>query len=146
MAQSTSLISCKLRISKIWFDKDWLYGLGDDGKTYRQSLLWYSHLRAASDEQRAKYEISTIGIHWPALDEDVSFESFLYADAEPTRLQRFFLTHPEINVSGFAHKYGFNASLLRSYINGFKTPSAEREQEIMNCIEKLGREYLAEAS
>ncbi len=130
-------------ISKIWFDGDWLYGLGDDGKTYRQSLLWYSHLRAASDEQRSKYEISTIGIHWHDLDEDVSFESFLYTDAEPTRLQHFFLTHPEINVSGFAHKYGFNASRLRSYINGFKTPSAEREQEIMNCIERLGREYIA---
>ena len=130
-------------ISKIWFDGDWLYGLGDDGRTYRQSLLWYSHLRTATDEQRAQYEISTIGIHWHILDEDVSFESFLYDDAELTRLQHFFLTHPEINVSGFAHKYGFNASLLRSYINGFKTPSAEREQEILTCIEKLGKEYLS---
>ena len=130
-------------ISKIWFKGEWLYGLGDDGKTYRQSLLWYSRLLAASDEQRSKYEISTIGIHWHELDEDVSFESFLYPDADPSRLQRFFLTHPEINVSGFAQKYGFNASLLRSYINGIKTPSAEREQEIMSCIEKLGKEYLA---
>ena len=32
-------------ISKIWFDADWIYGLGDDGKTYRQSLLWYNKLR-----------------------------------------------------------------------------------------------------
>ena len=125
-------------ISKIWFDGDWIYGLGDDGKTYRQSLLWYSRLRKASDEQRSMYEISTIGIHWHELDEDISFESFLYADAEPTRLQHFFLTHPEINVSGFAQKYGFNASLLRSYINGFKTPSPEREREIMHCIEEDG--------
>ena len=130
-------------ISKIWFDGEWLYGLGDDGKTYRQSLLWYSHLRTASNQERNNYEISTIGIHWPKLDEDVSFESFLYEDAEPTRLQRFFLTHPEINVSGFAQKFGFNASLLRSYINGFKTPSSEREQEIWSCIEKIGKEYLS---
>ena len=129
-------------ISKIWFDEDWIYGLGDDGKTYRQSLLWYPRLKKASDDQRARYEISTIGIHWQELDEDVSFESFLYADAGPTRLQQFFLTHQEINVSGFAQKFGFNASLLRSYINGFKTPSAEREQEIMQCIEKLGKEYI----
>ena len=75
-------------INRIWFDGDWLYGLGDDGKTYRQSLLWYSHLRNASESQRANYEISTIGIHWHELDEDVSFESFLYADAEPTRLPK----------------------------------------------------------
>ncbi|MBR5925166.1 MAG: DUF2442 domain-containing protein, partial [Bacteroidales bacterium] len=71
-------------ISKIWFEGDWIYGLGDDGKTYRQSLLWYNKLRKATDEQRAKYEMSTIGIHWHELDEDISFESFLYPDAEPT--------------------------------------------------------------
>lgn len=133
-------------ISKIWFDGDWIYGLGNDGKTYRQSLLWYNKLRKATDEQRAKYEFSTIGIHWHDLDEDISFESFLYPDAEPTRLQHFFLTHPEINVSGFAQKFGFSASLMRSYINGFKRPSPEREQEIMRCIEKLGNEYLSIAS
>lgn len=133
-------------IKKIWFDGEWLYGQGDDGKVYRQSLLWYSRLLKASEQERAKYIISTIGIHWPDLDEDVSFESFLYEDAEPTPLQHFFLTHPEINVSGFANKYGFNASLLRSYINGFKTPSQEREQEIMSCVEKLGKEYISIAS
>ena len=133
-------------ITKIWFEGEWIYGLGDDGKTYRQSLLWYSRLLKATDEQRARYEISTIGIHWKDLDEDITFESFLYSDAEPTRLQRFFLTHPEINVSGFAQKFGFSASLLRSYINGFKKPSPDREQEIMRCIEKLGNDYLSIAS
>lgn len=133
-------------IKKIWFDGEWLYGQSDDGKVYRQSLLWYSRLLKASEQERTKYKISTIGIHWPELDEDVSFESFLYEDAEPTPLQNFFLTHPEINVSGFANKYGFNASLLRSYINGFKTPSQEREQEIMSCVEKLGKEYISIAS
>ena len=127
-------------INKIWFDGDWLYGQGDDGKTYRQSLLWYKRLKAASESERNEYEISTIGIHWRKLDEDVSFESFEYDDAEPTRLQSFFLTHPEINISGFARKYGYNPSLLRSYINGFKTPSPEREQQIIDDIVCLGKE------
>ena len=131
------------KINEIWFDSEWLYGQGDDGKVYRQSLLWYSHLQTASEEDRRQYEISTIGIHWPKLDEDVSFESFLYVDAEPTRLQRFFLTHPEINVSAFAKRFGFNGSLLRNYLNGFKTPSPEREQEIMRCIKQLGEEYIS---
>ena len=128
------------KISKIWFDDDWIYGLGDDGETYRQSLLWYPRLKKADKEERAQYEISTIGIHWSGLDEDVSFESFLYEDAEPTRFQKVFLTHPEINVSAFARKYGFNASLLRNYINGFKTPSAEMEQKIISCVRQLGDE------
>ncbi|MBQ6014505.1 MAG: DUF2442 domain-containing protein, partial [Firmicutes bacterium] len=64
-----------------------------------------------------------------------------YPESEPSRLQRFFLTHPEINVSGFARKFGFNPSLLRSYINGFKFPSANKEKEILDCIGRLGEEY-----
>lgn len=130
------------KINKLWFEAEWIFVQGDDGKTYRQSLLWYSRLLNASEKERSAYEVSTIGIHWPALDEDISFESFEYPDAEPTPLQRFFLTHHEINVAGFAKKFGYNASLIRSYINGFKLPSAEKEAEILECIKSLGKEYL----
>ena len=112
---------------------------------YRQSLLWYKHLMKASAQERANYEVSETGFHWRALDEDVSQESFFYEDAEPTKLQRFFLTHPEINISGFADKFGFNASLLRNYINGFKKPSAQKEQAILNAIASLGEEYVSYA-
>lgn len=129
-----------MKIKKIWFDGDYIYGEGDDGKTYRQSLLWYSRLKAASDEERSQYTLSTIGIHWRNLDEDVSFESFEYEDAEPSGLQRFFLTHKEINVAEFARRMGMNPTLLRNYINGFKKPSKEREQEILDHIHKLGEE------
>ena len=75
------------------------------------------------------------------LDEDVSFESFEYEDAEPTKLQRFFLTHKEINVSEFAKQIGINSTLLRNYINGFKKPSKERENEILQHIHRIGLEY-----
>ena len=130
------------KIEKIWFDGEWLYGQGDDGKTYRQSLLWYKNLLRATDEQRQEYEISTIGIHWSKLDEDVSFDSFTYEEAEPSAFQRFFLEHPEINVAEFAKGIGLNPSLLRNYINGFKKPSKEREKLILDRIHELGRIYL----
>lgn len=133
------------KIEKIWFDGEYIYGLGDDGKTYRQSLLWYPHLRKATAEERAIYTISTVGIHWHGLDEDVSFESFEYEEAEPSPLQRFFLTHRELNVQEFARKAGLNATLLRNYINGWKKPSKEREAEIMAHIHKIGQEYAAVA-
>lgn len=132
-----------MTIKKIWFDGDYLYGEGDDGKTYRQSLLCYPRLKAASDDERSQYTLSTIGIHWRNLDEDVSFESFEYEDAEPSTLQRFFLTHKEINVAEFARRIGMNPTLLRNYINGFKKPSKEREQEILDHIHKLGEELSA---
>ena len=102
-----------MKIIKIWFKGDYLYGEDDSGKTYRQSLLWYKKLRSATDEEREQYTFGFDGIHWRNLDEDVSFESFAYDDAEPTKLQRFFLSHPEINIAEFARLIGMNPSLLR---------------------------------
>lgn len=130
-----------MRIEKIWFEGDYIYGLGDDGKTYRQSLLWYKRLRNATDEEKENYKFGLDGIHWRNIDEDVSFESFTYDDAEPSNLQRFFLTHTEINVAEFAKLVGINPTLLRNYINGFKKPSAERENEILRQIHVIGQEY-----
>lgn len=131
-----------MKIKKIRFDGDYLYGEDDNGKTYRQSLLWYSRLRAASDEERSQYTMSGIGIHWRNLDEDVSFASFEYEDAEPSALQRFFLSHKEINVAEFARSMDMNPTLLRNYINGFKKPSKEREHEILSHIHQLGEEMI----
>ncbi len=132
-----------MKIIKIWFKGDYLYGEDDSGKTYRQSLLWYKKLRSATDEEREQYTFGFDGIHWRNLDEDVSFESFAYDDAEPTKLQRFFLSHPEINIAEFARLIGMNPSLLRNYINGFKKPSKEREQMIIEKVNNIGKEYMA---
>lgn len=95
----------------------------------------------ANEQVRNDYTIMSEGIFWNQLDVRISFESFEYPDAEPTPLQHFFLTHPEINVTGFAQRFGLNPSLVRSYINGFKTPSKEREQEILGYVRELGKEY-----
>ena len=58
-------------------------------------------------------------------------------------MQRFFLSHPEINVAEFARLVGINPTLLRNYINGFKKPSKEREQMIINKVNSIGKEYMA---
>ena len=132
-----------MKIIKIWFSADHIFGMDVEGKEYSQSLLWYPNLMTASDDERSQYTFGYDGIHWRNLDEDISFESFTYDDAEPSALQRFFLTHKEINVAEFARSIGMNATLLRNYINGFKKPSAKREREILAHIHKLGKEMLA---
>ena len=129
-----------MRIKEIWFDANNIYGKDEEGREHKQSLLWYPRLRMASEDERSQYTVGLDGIHWRGLDEDISFESFEYEDAEPSALQRFFLTHKEINVAEFARLMGLNPTLLRNYINGFKKPSKEREQEIMDFIHKLGKE------
>ena len=132
-----------MKIVEIWFDADYIYGKDEVGRQFHQSLLWYPKLRAATEEERNQYTMSPSGIHWRHLDEDISFESSEYEDTEPSPMQRFFLTHKEINVAEFARSLGINPTLLRNYINGFKKPSKEREEEIMAHIHKLGEEMIA---
>ena len=36
-----------MKITEIWFVDDHIYGRDENGKEYRQSLLWYPKLRAA---------------------------------------------------------------------------------------------------
>jgi hypothetical protein len=132
-----------MKIKEIWFDADKKNGRDENGKVYKQSLLWYPRLRQANDEERDQYTFGFDGIHWRGLDEDISFESFEYDDSEPSSLQRFFLTHREINIAEFARSMGLNPTLLRNYINGFKKPSKDREKEIIEHIHKLGKEMLA---
>ena len=131
-------------ITKIWFDNDRLYGMTDDGKTVWQSLLWYKRLNAATDEQRMDYEIDDEGIHWYALDEDVSFESFEYDDPEPQGISRVFLTHPELNASAIARRLGISQSLMAQYINGVKKPSKERERLILKSSTNFINSYIVE--
>ena len=58
-----------MKIKEIWFDADYIYGRDEEGKEYKQSLLWYPQLRQANDEERMKYSFGFSGIHWRELDE-----------------------------------------------------------------------------
>lgn len=44
-----------MKIKEIWFDADYIYGRDEEGKEYKQSLLWYPQLRQANDEEHDKY-------------------------------------------------------------------------------------------
>lgn len=129
------------KLRNLTFDSKYIYAEDESGRKLRQSILWYPALMNATEEQRQEYTAGFTGFHWRNLDEDISFESFEYDDAVPSRIQEFFLTHKEINVAEFAKRIGINATFLRNYINGFKKPSAAREKEIIDAIHLLGLEY-----
>lgn len=132
-----------MKFKEIRFDAEYLYATDEAGRTWKQSLLWYPSLKAASDEERNDYKVGVDGFHWRKLDEDISFESFGYEDAIPSPFQEFFLKHKEINIAEFAKRIGMNATLLRNYVNGFKKPSERRIQAILGEIRKLGEEYIS---
>lgn len=129
-----------MKIIRIWFEKERIYGETDDRRELWQSLLYYRRLMQASAKERENFEMNSFGIHWPELDEDISFESFEYPDPEPVGISWFFLSHPEINASAVARRLGMKQSLLAAYINGTKKPSAQREQIIVNELRQIGKE------
>ena len=129
-----------MKLTKIWFEGDRIYGLTDKGESVWQSLLWYRKLRAASEAQRNDYEMDDEGIHWYHLDEDISFESFGYDDREHQGIALVFLSHPELNAAAVAGRLNISQSLMAQYISGLKKPSKEREALILSELKSIGRE------
>lgn len=132
-----------MKITKIWFENNRIYGQTDDGRTLWQSLLYYRRLLSASDKERNEYEINAFGIRWDRLDEDISFESFEYDDPEPTGISKILLSHPELNLEAIANRMGIQQSLLTAYANGTKKPSEECFNEILQTIRSIGCELAA---
>ena len=50
-----------------------------DGRTISVPLRWYPRLEHASSEERQNWELigNGTGIHWPAIDEDISVQALL---------------------------------------------------------------------
>ncbi|GAA0302144.1 hypothetical protein GCM10009087_09890 [Sphingomonas oligophenolica] len=49
----------------------------DDGRTVGIPLVWFPRLRHGTPEQRAQLRISSAGLHWEELDEDISIVGLL---------------------------------------------------------------------
>ncbi|WP_261276357.1 DUF2442 domain-containing protein [Serratia entomophila] len=59
------------------FDEATMWVELSDARIIGVPLAWFPRLLNATDEQRAGYELSTRGIHWDTLDEDISVEGLL---------------------------------------------------------------------
>jgi hypothetical protein len=65
--------------SKVWFTRDMLFVLLQDGREIGVPLLWFPRLRKASVEQLNDWRLigNGIGIHWESIDEDISVSALL---------------------------------------------------------------------
>ena len=131
----------KMVIEKIWLTKEAVWIRTGDGHEACERFEDYPRLRSASAKQRANYEADEYGIHWPELDEDLSFEGFFHEKSR-TELYRFFETHPELNASAIARRMGISQSLFAQYISGIKTPSSQRLDQIHSTLQRIGKELL----
>lgn len=77
---STSHVSAPAaRADDVRFTDDALVVRMRDGRVLSVPLDWFPRLREATIEQRSSWELigDGIGVHWPALDEDISVAGLL---------------------------------------------------------------------
>ncbi|QRR03824.1 DUF2442 domain-containing protein [Dyadobacter sandarakinus] len=67
-----------MTIKHIWFDEANIYVVLDTGHTIGNPLSWFKRLESATPEQRQHFKLGSgrNSVHWEALDEDLSLESF----------------------------------------------------------------------
>jgi len=130
-----------MKIEKIWLTQTAVWIRTDDGREACELFADYPRLKDATMEQLCDYEYDEFGIHWEALDEDLSFEGF-FNKPESTPLYKLFMSHPELNVSALARRMGISQSLMAQYISGKKKASKARMTLILDTIHAVGRELV----
>ncbi len=63
--------------TSVRFDDATMWVALEDGRTVGVPLVWFPRLFAATPEARARVEITPFGLHWEALDEDISVPALL---------------------------------------------------------------------
>jgi len=61
-----------------------------DGRIIAVPLAWFPRLLHATEEQREQVRISSRGLHWEALDEDVSIAGLLTGVGDLTQREKTF--------------------------------------------------------
>ena len=78
---ATSFVSA----TKVRFDDDNMWVELSDGRTLGVPIAWFPRLLHATPKQREAYRISSRGLHWEALDEDISIAGLLAGLSDQTR-------------------------------------------------------------
>ena len=63
--------------TEVKFDDDSMWVALSDGRTIGVPLAWFPRLMSAFKQELEKCEIGEYGLHWDALDEDISVEGLL---------------------------------------------------------------------
>lgn len=61
-------------IKKVWVDTTAVYAMTTEGTVAKYDFAQWPSLEKATNEQREDFYLSYSGIHWPQIDEDLSFE------------------------------------------------------------------------
>jgi hypothetical protein len=81
------MISSPAKAKSVRFDRDSLWVHLDDGRVIGVPLAWFPRLLHATADEREKVRISSRGLHWEALDEDISVAGLLAGQRDMTHQQ-----------------------------------------------------------
>lgn len=65
------------RATAVQVSEDELTVTFEDGRVLQVPLAWYPRLQYGTKADRQNYVIGSMGIHWPDLDEDLSYRGLL---------------------------------------------------------------------
>ena len=135
-------------IVRVWFSDEQISIETKNGIVKSHPLHWFPRLEKATEKQRNNFELSHFGIHWPELDEDLSFEGFFTfnkdeIEARKSEIQKVFAKFPELNITELAKRVGISPTLMRHYACNVKQPSPERTKQIIEALHQVGRELMA---
>ena len=83
-------MSTSVSATRVRFDDDSMWVELSDGRTVGVPLAWFSRLLHAIPELRGQVRISSRGLHWDALDEDVSVQGLLAGFGDQTAPNKTF--------------------------------------------------------
>ena len=70
-------MSSSVSAKRVRFDSDCMWVELSDGRTIGVPLAWFPRLLRGTAKQRKQVRISGRGLHWDALDEDISITCIL---------------------------------------------------------------------
>ena len=70
-------MSSSVKATRVHFDRDSMWVELSDGRTVGVPLAWFPRLLHSTPEQREQVRIGSRGLHWEALDEDISIRGLL---------------------------------------------------------------------
>jgi hypothetical protein len=83
-------MNSSVKATRVHFDQDSMWVDLSDGRIIAVPLAWFPRLLHATSEQREQVRISSRGLHWEALDEDISIAGLLAGEGDLTRSQKTF--------------------------------------------------------
>jgi len=83
-------MNSSVKATRVHFDQDSMWVDLSDGRIIAVPLAWFPRLLHATAEQRERLRISSRGLHWEALDEDISIAGLLAGEGDLTQSQKTF--------------------------------------------------------